>query len=937
MKENDKLVELESACCKANIDILGISEIRRIGENLIKTKNQNLFCYYGDRLGQGGVGFLINCKWVNKLILFKGISERIALAKFDLGNNKSLTLIQVYAPTSMASDEDLAKFYEDLSNCFSGLSCNASQQVLIMGDFNSKIGKRELGEDQILGPYYYGTRNSRGYDLINFCLANNLKIINTWYKKPNRKKWTWISPNLEYKNQIDFFLAPTKEYSIKSFDVIKNFGVYSDHRPIMCDLEFTWRKKAPKKTKSKLSPLDYKDYQNELNRLLTGVNFNSILQLDVSEINEWIIKKLITASEKTINSSSNKVKCEAGEPNTEINDLIKKRDKLRLKRKKTPREKIELNILCKLVKKRNRERAKEKENKKISEILESTKSIKNIKKLKSLGSYWIPYVFDKWGNKKYSREEINKTATTFYAELYDNPVKTNVEIISSREILVEEEPTFLNEEIEDVLKSLNNNKASGYDGISNEHLKYGPSTKIVNLLTKFFNKVLQERKIPDGWKKSDIILIHKKGDKHKIDNYRPITLSSTLSKIFSKLIENRIKGIIVDQQPHEQAGFRRGYSTTDHLFTLNLLIEKSNEFQRDLHLAFIDFRKAFDSLDHDFMLVALRNQGVPNTYIKLIQEMYTNLKGRILTEREGEYFEIKKGVKQGDPLSPALFCCALEEIFRKLKWENRGIKINGEFLNNLRFADDVVLMADNLNELSEMLKELINASKEAGLIVNFSKTKIMTNQAELKNLEIGEDKIECVENIIYLGQTISLENKTEKEINNRIALGWKKFWSLKYILKENFSIKSKIDIMNSCILPVITYGSQTWSMNKKSKNKLNVTLNSMLRSISGAKLKDHVRISSLKLKFRGIRDFIQESRRKKWEWAGHIIRACDGRWGNKIMYWFSESKRKRGRQKARWRDEIVEFIRNKQFHRVAWDRAEWARLKESFAQEMGLA
>ena len=99
---------------------------------------------------------------------------------------------------------------------------------------------------------------------------------------------------------------------------------------------------------------------------------------------------------------------------------------------------------------------------------------------------------------------------------------------------------------------------------------------------------MAKKVIPTEWNKSDIILLHKKGEKSKIGNYRPISLSPTAAKTFSKLNELRISKQIHEQQPCEQAGFRHGFSTLDHLQVINQLIEQSQEFDTELHLAFID-------------------------------------------------------------------------------------------------------------------------------------------------------------------------------------------------------------------------------------------------------------------------------------------------------------------------------------------------------------
>ncbi len=128
-----------------------------------------------------------------------------------------------------------------------------------------------------------------------------------------------------------------------------------------------------------------------------------------------------------------------------------------------------------------------------------------------------------------------------------------------------------------------------------------------------------------------------------MENYRPITLSPTIAKIFSKLIETRIQNTAKQQQPIEQAGFRKSFSTLDHLHAINQIIEKCSEYQVEVHIAMVDYNKAFDSLTYQYMLEALENQGILKNFINLIREMYTGLEGRIITDKEGKYFKINKG------------------------------------------------------------------------------------------------------------------------------------------------------------------------------------------------------------------------------------------------------------------------------------------------------
>ena len=148
------------------------------------------------------------------------------------------------------------------------------------------------------------------------------------------------------------------------------------------------------------------------------------------------------------------------------------------------------------------------------------------------------------------------------------------------------------------------------------------------------------------------------------------------------------------------------------------LVKKHQEYSKPLYIAFVDYSKAFDSVYHNSLWRALIQQGVPKKYIRIIKNIYTNSTAQIKLESLGEVFPIARGVRQGDPLSPKLFSAVLESIFRDLEWDNVGKCINGKQLSHLRFADDLVLLADNANTLQHMLQQLIEASRIVGLTMN---------------------------------------------------------------------------------------------------------------------------------------------------------------------------------------------------------------------------
>ncbi|KAJ4440151.1 hypothetical protein ANN_08289 [Periplaneta americana] len=323
----------------------------------------------------------------------------------------------------------------------------------------------------------------------------------------------------------------------------------------------------------------------------------------------------------------------------------------------------------------------------------------------------------------------------------------------------------------------------------------------------------------------------------------------------------------------------------------------------------LTYDKAFDSVEHSSAMQALHTQGVDNKYITILNKLYNQSCAKVKTEIEGRPFGLKRGVRQGDPISPKLFTSVLEDIFRKLNWNrNCGININGSRLNNLRFADDVVLFAKSPRELQSMLQDLCNASRSAGLLMNMTKTQVMSNGLESPIIIDGAE-LQYVSEYVYLGQLVSFHQKTENEIKRRISLAWKAFWSLKFIILEGtLSKKLRVEILETCVTPVLLYGCQTWSLTAKLRNSLQICQRKMLRKILGLSLRDRVPNEVLQ-KMAAIKDPALQATNTKWKWGGHVARLRDGRWTQKVTLWDPRiGKRSPGRPRRRWADLFSERV-----------------------------
>ena len=148
-------------------------------------------------------------------------------------------------------------------------------------------------------------------------------------------------------------------------------------------------------------------------------------------------------------------------------------------------------------------------------------------------------------------------------------------------------------------------------------------------------------------------------------------------------------------------------------------------------MAFVDFKKAFDSVLHTALWQIMKKMGVNGQIIRPIRKLYQNQEAAVRVESElSEWFNIKKGMRQGCPISLVCFNFYLEEVMRRtadeMSWV--GMRISGKYLNNLRFADDVVLIATSPERLQTLIDEVDCVSKEFKLEISTSKTKIMATK-----------------------------------------------------------------------------------------------------------------------------------------------------------------------------------------------------------------
>ena len=372
-------------------------------------------------------------------------------------------------------------------------------------------------------------------------------------------------------------------------------------------------------------------------------------------------------------------------------------------------------------------------------------------------------------------------------------------------------------------KRLKSGKASGLDMLSAELLKHANENFMI-VFTKLFNKLLQSRTFPEEWSVGVIVVLFKGGDEADLKNYRGITLLSIFGKFFLGGLFERLNNVVSNFEILEQnqIGFRKGYQTSDHIFTLREIIENYVRNNKGpLYVCFVDFQKAFDSVDHKPLLQQLVTYGIKSNFLKVITSLYDKVKSCVRgNDSLTDIFPCKRGVRQGCPLSPVLFALYLNDLNRHIKACSQGVLVDDIPIHSLLYADDLVLLGKDRKDLQSQLDELDKFSKSLKMEVNMNKTKIMLIQkkkSRAKSMEntpwkIGDKEVKECTSYKYLGVTLKSTGSFSEHIDKIKEKAHKSYFSLISKSKEwgGFQPRLFLYLFDHTIAPILNYSSEIW-------------------------------------------------------------------------------------------------------------------------------
>ena len=935
---DNRMYELSSGCNEQHIDILGVQEHRWTTTEAVDiywTDDKKwAFLYTSALEGQGGMGILITNTLADKLTNYHKISHRIMVATFH--GNPKLSFITAHAPHGGYPLKTREEFFDKLAETIHSIPLH--NILIVGGDLNAQLGRDAAKNPHFGNSFYYDItkKESNGMLLSTLCKSTNMACVQTFFEHPRARIWTHRRPNGDLE-QLDHILINRKWWnSIRNCRAYDTVEVNSDHRILVArvttSLQHHQKPKLPCKRnwsvlKDEEASTQFNDsfkvkYAGLLNTL--GAT-NEPTQHNVqTKYNAYV--QAISDSAKVLPTLPRK---HHDNPVSRVTDNIRKHRNQAKKyfvANNTPLNKITLNNLnCNL---RNsykqdmiRNLEKELESLRQADQIGDTRTtwsiINNLSGKKTGSDTHLGCMTKEDGSSIAPENEIHEWMLYFqdlltgqqqHIDIDDlpKPADTNLPIPIG---------LFTKMELDKALQHAKPGKAPGIDGVMVEVLKHG-GTEVTNVLLEICNLVYQIKSAPHQWKESILNPIFKKGKKDLMTNYRGISLMSVAAKLFNRLILYRLRPVVDPLLRDNQAGFRTDRSCIDQIHILRRIIEGAEAYQLPLVIAYVDFKKAFDSINRTMMFAILRHYGVPHEIVMAIKCLYdqsmscVRMKGKL-----SEFFEVLTGVMQGDVLAPFLFIIVMDYVIQKsarnhgfTTHQRRSTRIPEQVLNELAFADDIANLSSSVTTAQQQLQDLSTEARKVGLEINSDKTQYNTyNLYATTSLQLHGEKLKINDNFRYLGAHMK-DSTNDIETRKGMAMG--AFWKLKKIWDNDIiPIQLKIKIFKTAVLSIFLYACETWVINDRDAIKINTLATKCYRYILHIQQEEeHVPNAELYNMLKE-QELMCEVKRRQLSKIGHFMRKPPQSLVNTYaLYVPAHGTRRPGRQKRSYQEMIASTI-----------------------------
>lgn len=946
------LDELRLECAKHDFDIVACQEVRWLGAGMLQKKDYTMYYSGSKDRHEFGCAFLLKSKYRNGVMEFQPVNNRICKIRLR-GRLFNISIINVHAPSEDKDEETKEEFYTKLERVYD--SCPLHDIKIVAGDFNAKVGKEEVYMPTIGKHSLHSVTNDNGERLIHFAASKNAIVMSTVFPHKNIHKHTWRTPDGKNANQIDHICVDSRHRSgvmdIRSF---RGPCIDSDHYPVV--MKYKQRIKVVKihpsssRKKWNIEKLKVEETAILLKESMERKMQESLVDREVEPSIEdrWnkIETIISTVAAETVGYLEPRRR--NGWFDNECKKAIDKRNSLRHRNLQRQTRQLDMEYrearreAKSLVKKKKKQAILE-QLKDIEEAANKNESRKFYRKIGMIKKGYSPtnnWIKSKDGVLLTSNQEILSRWEEHFQELLNSGSDDTFDSVAniSREAQSSEPgesgwedtipPTI--EEVDEVICQLKRNKAPGGDNINAELVKL-TGEMMLQEIHKLIECIWEEEHMPEKWNCGIINVIHKKGDVTECSNKRGITLLNVGYKILAVLLYNRLAPYYERAIGDYQCGFRRNRSTIDQIFALRQIDEKMWEYNTVTWRLFVDFKAAYDRTYRSSVYEAMADAKIPPKLISLTRMTMRHSKCQIRANGElSKPLEIRNGLRQGDALAPILFNLVLDKVVKRANIYGSGTIIN-KSLQIMAYADDVIIVGRSRQAIEVAYTALRGEARGAGLEINVEKTKLMiverTRRQHPTFYDIAGENIEVVNAFPYLGSIMTREANETEEVKRRILAGNRTYYALRSLVRSNLLTRTtKKHIYKTLIRPVVTYGSEAWTLNKAAAERIDRFERKVLRRMYGGIREEDGRWRIRKNRelysiYKDLR-LSDNIRMNRLRWYGHINRMSDDRQVKKIFKGSIVATRSKGRPRARWKDKVMDDMRQVGIHMVE-DRALW--------------
>lgn len=761
-----------------------------------------------------------------------------------LGTLSDVLLICVYIPpmgSTYYDTRDEKNGVNMLENCILDLLDKITDcSILLCGDFNARTGNMNTTESwqnaDIREDIFVGTRasqdeiiNEYGRSLLTLCASFDLVILNGYINGRNSGKFTFVSST--GCSVIDYFMI-SRDVLPSCHSLIIEDSITSPHMCIELSIEADVERCTGNVSKEierdrrcvwneQMTDIYLTNLRSGMTRLLP-IDQIELVNVDVHTLTNMFTECVVDAASFMIRSCVRRGRCRAPWFDGECRKLRKTVKRLLRKYRRTVLEKDRLLFAA------HRNQLKSLVRNKKSQHREASAAAlcKNVQDSRLFWSQVRQISYRHVPRGTISRNVWFEHFVSIFRSMDCDAKSGNWTTETSNTGM---EQHMLNcdisgEEIVQALASLKCGKAPGLDQISGEMLKCSAQVTLP-LLTTMFNAIFTQGQIPEIWSKSVIVPIYKGGNLDDPDNYRGISLISVLCKLFFHIVNNRLMEWLEDSKliGEEQAGFRRGYSTMDNIFTVHCIVERYLFRRKKVYMAFIDFKKAFDTVNRKALFEILNCIGLTGKMYKILRSLYDSVKSCVrCPDGLTGFFECKSGLRQGCKCSPALFAIVVHQVaIEVIKKGKHGIQLMPDVttLFLLMFADDIVLMSDTVVGLQNQLDSLTEAASKVGLNVNHSKSKVVVfrmggHLSAHEKWFIERKSLEVVNEYKYLGYVLTTKLCTGSTMSASALRAKAGMIQIMRTLRRLQCISTKVvfKLFDAQIQPTLLYGSEIWGV-----------------------------------------------------------------------------------------------------------------------------